>query len=129
MYRNQPRASSNTGEFEKCLDLCLRAVTGGHIAVQIEAARMAICQMPGQGGFRAEGLGKKDSRDIGVEISFQCRVIRGLIFHATGPAIDMGGVRKEGEKGKIPGRHPPETGSRCASGQFCMGIEWTGRRR
>ena len=71
---------------------------------------VASRQMLGQCRLGTEGLGEEDGRHFGVVMLLQFLVVRGLILHATGPAVDMGGVRKEGQQGKIPWRYPPEAG-------------------
>jgi len=111
---------SEAREFKKGLDLGLGAVAGGDIAVHIESVRVPVCQVPGQCGFGAEGLGKKDRGDIRVAEFFQALVVRGLVFHTAGPAVDMGSVGEEAEQGKITGRYPPESGCGGAGRQVLV---------
>ena len=57
--------------------------------------------MFGQGCFGAKGLGKKYRGDVRVAMGFQFQVGWSLVFHASRPAVDVGGVREKGKNGKI----------------------------
>ncbi len=115
------RSISEAREFKKGLDLGLGAVAGGDITVHIESMRVSVCQVPGQCGLGAEGLGKKDRGNIRIVEFFQTLVVRGFIFHTAGPAVDMGSVGEEAEQGKITGRHPPESSGGGAGRQVLVG--------
>lgn len=104
------RSTADPRQFEKRLDLGLGAVADGHVAVEVQPAGMPSRQMLGQGRLGTEGLGEEDGRHIWVVMLLQRLVVRGLVFHAACPAVNMGGVGKEGEQGKVPWRHSPETG-------------------
>ncbi|KAF0187918.1 MAG: hypothetical protein FD168_2154 [Desulfobulbaceae bacterium] len=110
-------------QLKEGLDLGLGAVAGGDIAVHIESMRMPARQVSGQGGLGAERLGEKDHGDIRIDQLFHGFVVRGFIFHAAGPAEDVGGVGEQAEQGEIPGRHSPEAGGGQAGRPLLMGLD------
>ena len=78
-------------------------------------------QVAGQSRLGAEGLGEKDCRNIRIIVEFEFQIVRCLVFHTACPAVDMGGVRKEAEQGKIPWRNSPEAGHRFTGLQAVVG--------
>ncbi len=71
---------------------------------------MAVGKEFSKGRLGAKGLAKKYGGDLFVAIRFEIRVGGCLVFHAAGPAVNMGGVWEWFEDGKIPGWDTPKTG-------------------
>jgi hypothetical protein len=116
-----PLPRLDAGEFEKGLDFG----AGGTEAVTSQSTAMARGCLAARCLARADlaqkDWEKKDGGDVGIKQTFQGKIGGSLVFHAAGPAEDMGGVGEQGKQGEIPGRHSPEAAGPAAGGNRRVG--------
>lgn len=57
-----------------------------------EKAAVFARKVEREGGFLAERLAEKQSRNSGIDITFEIEIGRSFVFHAPCPAVNVGVV-------------------------------------